>query len=101
MNSEQAQLFEGWVQDVLEGGAVTFVIPFKTPAGLIDHTCKFISDYRAVYHPPNRWEFAVDVEIEKLELLDDGLTTSVIDIGAQLTDLEGFIIQVEENVNKQ
>lgn len=100
MSGPEAELFEGWVLEVLEGGAVTFVIPIKTPRGLIDHTCKFIDDYSTKCLAPNLWEYTVAVEIEELVLLDEEVTTGVIDVGVPLDDLETLIDAIETNVNE-
>ena len=96
----QAELFEGWVLNVLEGGAVTFVIPMKTPAGLIDHTCKFTSDYEAKCIAPQLWEYSVSVEVEELKLLDTDVTKGVIDIGVPPDDLAALIDSIETNINE-
>jgi hypothetical protein len=99
-SSAEAELFEGWVLDVLEGGAVTFVIPIKTPAGHIDHTCSFISDYDLKCKGPTVWECSVNVEIEELVLLQGDVAKGVIDIGATLDDLGDLIDDIETNINE-
>ncbi len=98
--SAEAEVFEGWVLNVLEGGAVTFVIPLKTPAGLIDHTCMFTSDYEAKCLAPSLWEYSVSAEVEELKLLDTDVTKGVIDIGVPAADLEDLIDAIEININE-
>lgn len=99
-SNAEAELFEGWVLNVLEGGAVTFVIPIKTPAGLIDHTCMFTDDYDANCLAPALWEYTVTAQIEELKLLDDDVTKGVMDIGVAVDDLESLIDDIETNINE-
>lgn len=98
-NSAEAELFEGWVLNVLEGGAVTFVIPIKTPAGLIDHTCMFTDDYDAKCLAPALWEYTVTAQIEELALLNADITKTVIDLNVPLDELEQIIESTERHLN--
>lgn len=77
--STELETFESWVHYALDGGAAQFTFPVKTPSGIIDHVCKFTSDYQQQALSPQLWEVTVDVEVEALAMIDVGELVSRVD----------------------
>ena len=78
-SSSEFEFFEGWVDNVLAGGAADFTLPFKTGSGLSDQVCRFTSDYDANALAPNLWEVKADIEIDGLPIIDENTVISAIE----------------------
>ena len=48
VNSEQSQVFNDWFENDIASGADWFVMPIKTPAGVIDHYVHFKPPLKAI-----------------------------------------------------
>jgi hypothetical protein len=79
--SAQLQVFESWVDNLIDGGALPFTFPVLTSSGVIDHTVKMIDDYTPKVISPNRWEVNVQIEITDL------VTLSIDDLVGQIEGL--------------
>jgi len=69
MNSFQAEIFEGWVNDTAEGGAAWVKIPIRTPMdgrATSLYTCRFTDIYDGPkLVGPDTWEFTAELELKR------------------------------------
>lgn len=78
-SGQQLEWFEGWVENILDGGAAEFTLPFKTGSGLSDQVCKFTSDPDAQCIAPDVWEVKANIEVEGLPIIDENTIISAIE----------------------
>lgn len=78
-SGSQLELFDGWVENILAGGAADFTLPFKTGAGISDLVCRFISDPERKCDAPNLWTVTADIEVDGLPTIDENTIISAIE----------------------
>lgn len=93
MTNDQAAFFEGWFKYALNDGANWFVMPIKTPMGLIDHEVHIKEAGKPVKALGNRlWQLDVALLIKEREVLDQERVVSgevrLDEFGVALSDAE-------------
>ena len=62
MKNDQAAFFEGWFKHALDDGANWFILPLKTPMGVIDHEVHFKPPHKPMKAIGNRlWQVEMNL----------------------------------------
>ena len=82
LTEQQAQLFEAFFRYSITDGADWFLLPLKTPLGLMPYECRFNGIYEGpVLTSFNKWTFSGTLEIRERQTLTSN----------ELFDMQGII----------
>ncbi|MEY8195480.1 MAG: hypothetical protein RPR28_11585 [Cycloclasticus sp.] len=95
LNEEQAALYEGWFLNVIYEGAAWFIMPIKTPAGVIDHVVRFKLPHKAMKPITHKlWRKVIILEVKERAVI--GADDTEFLTGYVLTDAEKAALKAQE-----
>lgn len=72
-DATQAQLFESWYEEVLQGGSQWFEMEFKTPQGIMPYRARFVEGYTGpTMVTVSHWRFRAVLELFERPILKGG-----------------------------
>ena len=98
LNKYQAQILEGFVTHGVNDAVNWFLMPVRTPEGLIEHEVRFKqSPLESVSFNGGFWNYSANIEIKKRQVVSEEGMVNVV-----LTPLtaETFAVSVTNSMNK-
>ncbi len=98
LNKYQAQILEGFVTHGVNDAVNWFLMPIRTPQGLIEHEVRFInSPLESCTYNGGFWNYSANIEIKQRQVVSEETMVSLI-----LTPLtaETFAVSVTNSMNK-
>jgi hypothetical protein len=93
MTNDQAAFFEGWFKYALNDGANWFVMPIKTPMGLIDHEVHIKETGKPVKALGNRlWQVDIEILLRFRQVVTEEVTVN------SSVDLKKFVSLLDDEM---
>ncbi|KTF10395.1 hypothetical protein [Pseudoalteromonas sp. H103] len=93
LNKYQAQILEGFVTHVVNEAVNWFLMPVRTPQGLIEHEVRFInSPLESCTYNGGFWNYQANIEVKKRESVSEEIMTKNLLLPKTL---EQFVYSIE------
>lgn len=97
LNKYQAQILEGFVTHGVNEAVNWFLMPVRTPQGLIEHEVRFInSPLESCTYNGGFWNYSANIEIKKRQVVSEEDTANLL---VKPFNFKEFVVGVIKSIN--